>query len=91
MAPFNSSIIKLKESAIIENKNTDISIKPPCSKCPYTLGLIYVVINPCPQCKLNEYQSYEQFRSRFQEGILLLEMAADKMNIDLSLETGTHL
>ena len=34
----------------------------PCSKCPYTLGLIHSAANPCPQCKLNGYQSYKWFR-----------------------------
>lgn len=38
--------------------------KPPCPKCPYTLGVVKTVVNPCPQCKLNGYQSYEWFRNR---------------------------
>ena len=36
-------------------------IKPPCPKCPYTLGLVETPVNPCPKCKLNGYQSYEWF------------------------------
>lgn len=36
--------------------------KSPCSKCPYTRGLMHTVINPCPQCKLNGYQMYQWFR-----------------------------
>ena len=24
---------------------------PPCDKCPYKLGLVQTLINPCPQCK----------------------------------------
>lgn len=39
-------------------------ILPPCRKCPYTLGLIYTVSNPCPKCELNSYQSYEWFRKQ---------------------------
>lgn len=39
-------------------------IKPPCAKCPYTLGLIHAVVNPCPQCKENSYQMYKRFRKR---------------------------
>ena len=35
--------------------------KKPCAKCPYKLGMIKTLINPCPQCKLNGYQSYEWF------------------------------
>lgn len=35
--------------------------RKPCAKCPYTLGLVKTVTNPCPECKLNGYQSYEWF------------------------------
>jgi len=34
------------------------SINPPCPKCPYTLGYVKFVDNPCPQCKLNNYGTY---------------------------------
>lgn len=37
-------------------------IKPPCPKCPYTLGTIHTVKNPCPECKDNGYQSFERFK-----------------------------
>ena len=30
----------------------------PCKKCPYKLGLIKFVRNPCPDCKANEYKYY---------------------------------
>lgn len=36
-------------------------LNPPCPKCPYKLGLIEMVANPCPQCKLSDYQNFEQF------------------------------
>ena len=36
-------------------------IKPPCAKCPYKLGWVKTPINPCPQCKRNDYDSYERF------------------------------
>ena len=36
-------------------------LKPPCPKCPYTLGQVKTLTNPCPQCKLNGYSMYEQF------------------------------
>lgn len=39
-------------------------LKPPCSRCPYKLGTIETVVNPCPQCKLNDYRSFEQFRKQ---------------------------
>ncbi len=47
--------MKLKE--IISQK------KAPCEKCPYKLGMIKTLANPCPQCKLNGYRSYEWFRN----------------------------
>lgn len=38
-------------------------MKPPCSRCPYKLGLVHTVVNPCPQCKENGYKTYEQFKN----------------------------
>lgn len=37
------------------------SFKLPCSRCPYTLGQVRFVDNPCPNCKLNNYQMYHMF------------------------------
>lgn len=37
-------------------------IKPPCPKCPYTLGLVHMVKNPCPECRENGYQTFERFK-----------------------------
>ena len=39
-------------------------IIPPCSNCPYKLGIIKTLENPCPQCKLNNYQTYEVFQKQ---------------------------
>ena len=39
-------------------------IRPPCPKCPYTLGLIRTTISPCPQCKADGYQAYKRFKSQ---------------------------
>ena len=36
-------------------------VKPPCPKCPYTLGQVHTLRNPCPECKENGYQMYERF------------------------------
>lgn len=33
--------------------------KKPCPKCPYTLGLVKTPKNPCPECKLKHYGTYE--------------------------------
>lgn len=45
----------------MEMKKLMYKFKPPCSKCPYKLGVVKTVVNPCPQCKLNGYQAFEQF------------------------------
>jgi hypothetical protein len=36
-------------------------IKLPCLKCPYKQGKIHTLVNPCPQCRLNGYKTYEIF------------------------------
>lgn len=33
---------------------------PPCPECPYKLGLATFVKNPCPECKANNYATYER-------------------------------
>ena len=33
-------------------------VKPPCFRCPYKLGLVHTVVNPCPQCKENTNKLY---------------------------------
>lgn len=37
-------------------------IKPPCARCPYTLGQVHTPVNPCPTCRGNGYQTFERFR-----------------------------
>ena len=39
-------------------------IMPPCAKCPYKLGLVHAVVNPCPQCKENGYQMYGHLKKK---------------------------
>ena len=36
-------------------------IRSPCAKCPYTLGHIKAVDNPCPHCKVNGYKTFDMF------------------------------
>ena len=36
-------------------------IFPPCEKCPYKLGLIQTLVDPCPKCKLSNYANYDRF------------------------------
>ena len=38
--------------------------KKTCSRCPYTLGLIKTLTNPCPECRMNDYRSYEWFQKQ---------------------------
>lgn len=38
--------------------------KKPCSRCPYTLGLIKTLTNPCPECRMNGYRFYERFQKQ---------------------------
>ena len=38
--------------------------KKPCSRCPYTLGLVNTLTNPCPECRMNGYRSYEWFQKQ---------------------------
>lgn len=45
----------MRQKEIISQK------KAPCGKCPYKLGIIETLANPCPQCKRNNYDSYERF------------------------------
>lgn len=48
-------------------------IKPPCARCPYKLGLVHTVVNPCPQCRENGYQMFENFQKRALNGQLTSE------------------
>ncbi len=43
-------------------------IKPPCAKCPYKLGLVQTLMNPCPQCRENSYQMFERFQKQLLGG-----------------------
>ncbi len=36
-------------------------LKPPCARCPYQLGTVHTVRNPCPECRQNGYRSYDVF------------------------------
>ena len=38
--------------------------EPPCPKCPYRLGLVHTPVNPCRECKLDNYRMFEQFQKR---------------------------
>ncbi len=52
-------------------KLNDTTRKKPCAKCPYKLGQIQMVKNPCPECKQNGYDSYERFLKLPRQGKIL--------------------
>lgn len=39
-------------------------VTEPCAECPYKLGLVHTVVNPCPRCKANGYQTFETFQKQ---------------------------
>ena len=49
-------------------KMTDIiqQMNQPCAKCPYKLGVVQALTNPCPQCKENGYQTFDCFQKECQ-------------------------
>jgi len=48
----------LKLKKLIHHMNS------PCAKCPYKLGLVHTVVNPCPQCNESGYQTFERFQKQ---------------------------
>lgn len=41
-------------------------IKPLCPQCPYTLGQVEFIDNPCSNCKANNYKMYHMLmRDRY--------------------------
>ena len=32
----------------------------PCPTCPYKRGIVKTLVNPCPQCKRNNYSFYKE-------------------------------
>ena len=49
-------------SEVASLKELIYRIKPSCTKCPYTLGLVHTLVNPCPQCKSEGYRAYKRFK-----------------------------
>ena len=48
-------------------KKVIFQLKPPCPKCPSTLGQMHTLVNPCPQCKEDGYQMFERFQKKLSE------------------------
>lgn len=38
--------------------------RPPCKKCPYKLGQVHTLVDPCPQCRESGYQTFVQFQKQ---------------------------
>lgn len=51
-----------KEVPLLKIKDFIHHFNLPCDECPYKLGLVQTLINPCPLCKENNYQMFERFR-----------------------------
>ena len=50
-----------------EMKNQIRRVITPCNKCPYKIGIIKTVTNPCPQCKLNKYKRFKVLKKQLAE------------------------
>ena len=35
------------------------TVRPPCARCPYRLGLVKFVQSPCSACRMNGYCMYD--------------------------------
>ena len=35
------------------------TVRPPCVRCPYRLGLVMFVQSPCPACRMDGYRMYD--------------------------------
>lgn len=42
--------------------------KKPCKICPYKLGTVKTLIDPCPQCKLDGYSFYKHITKQNKNG-----------------------
>ena len=48
-------------------KKLNYRLRRSCSKCPYMLGQVHTLSNPCPQCSGKGYQIFEQFQKKLLE------------------------
>ena len=59
--PSCAFVIKILGGVSLNKNNLLYLLKAPCGKCPYKLGLVRTIVNPCPQCKADNYRTYERF------------------------------
>ena len=60
-------MLKIMEVKKVEIKKTFGLKKSPCKKCPYKLGIIKTTVNPCPQCQLNNYGTFDEFKKQMEK------------------------
>lgn len=45
---------------ILKNlQNVFRTVRPPCARCPYRLGLVKFVQSPCPACRMDGYRMFD--------------------------------
>ena len=50
---------------ILKNlQNVFRTLRPPCARCPYRLGLVVFVQSPCPACRMDGYRTYDVLTHR---------------------------
>ena len=62
LGEIKETVIDMIGGVTLSMKKILHKIKPPCPKCPYTLGQVHTLRNPCPECKANGYQTYERLQ-----------------------------
>ena len=43
------------------------AVHPPCTHCPYRLGLVKFVQSPCPACRMDGYRMFDVLTHRYAE------------------------
>ena len=82
LGEIKETVIDMIGGVTLSMKKILHKIKPPCPKCPYTLGQIHTLRNPCPECKANGYQMYE----RFQKQNIIHDNSSVNINKMISIE-----
>ena len=52
----------------MKTKNLSYKIKPPCPRCPYKLGLVHALVNPCSACRADGYRTFERLQRELMKG-----------------------
>ena len=65
---FKTNSYCMRRCCSVKLKDLPHRIVRPCVKCPYTLGLVHTVVNPCPLFQENGYQTYQRFQNKMSKG-----------------------